>query len=242
MFGSAVWTFNIFDGIRDSSPRVLWLGMMQFHVRTLPKVPAVALKQFREEVPAGEADTAQIASTRGVWDAPAPNMDGGRADGDSTEMTHADLALESAWSAVDERTMDPYFYSRMRRQRSLAGNSVAPGLSRSATSNRSASFGRWGANGLTLQKKRRCRLSDPRGRVRIDFREVGVLESFINEHGKIIGRRKSALSAKAQRKVARCVKTARRMALLHPEPKPGLTLQEMEELAFEMGAEIPVSS
>jgi small subunit ribosomal protein S18 len=218
-------------------------AVMQFHVRTLPKVPAVALKQFREEVPAGEADTAQIASTRGVWDAPAPNMDGGRADGDGTDMTPADLALETAWSAVDERTMDPYLYSRMQRQRSLAGNYVISGLPRSATSARSASFERWGASGLTKQqKKRRCRLSDSRGRVRIDFREVGVLESFINEHGKIIGRRKSALSAKAQRKVARCVKAARRMALLHPEPKPGLTLQEMEDMAFEMGAEIPVSS
>jgi small subunit ribosomal protein S18 len=68
--------------------------------------------------------------------------------------------------------------------------------------------------------------------VRLDFREIGVLSSFLNEHGKIIGRKRSGLSAKAQRKVARAVKTARHMALLHPEPKPRLSVEEMRAMAL----------
>jgi small subunit ribosomal protein S18 len=200
-------------------------------------MPAEVLKQFREDVPASEAENARIASTRGIWDATDPKANS-VGDGGIAELSPADLAVQSAWSAVDERTMDPYYFARMRRQRAQTDGSRGAGQNRVGAGG--AALGRWGASGaLQPQRKRQCRLSDPRGRVRVDFREVGVIKEFLNDHGKIIGRRKSGLSAKAQRKMARCVKTARHMALLHPEPKPGLTLEEMEKMAIEMGAEMP---
>jgi small subunit ribosomal protein S18 len=159
-----------------------------------------------------------------------------RSDGDPLpeEVSMSDRAVEDAWSAVDERTMDPYYYSRMRRQ--SVGTSGRPGSGASSTSQTAAggrfSFGNPLLQQQTGRRKRQCRLSNERGRVNIDFREIGILSSFVNEHGKIIGRKRSGLSAKAQRKVSRAVKTARQMALLHPEPKPRLTPQEMQEMAL----------
>lgn len=128
------------------------------------------------------------------------------------------------WTAVDERTMDPFYYMRMRRQ-SMRGSAAAALVHNGPQ--RSGTLG---------NPQRRCRLTGPRGRVYVDFREVGTLREFLNDHGKIVPRRRTALSAKAQRKVARAVKTARQMALLHPEPRPGMTLEEMRELEKQMMA------
>lgn len=115
--------------------------------------------------------------------------------------------------------MDPTYLARMRRQAMLP---VAPAraVSASAPPRRDA--------------KPVCRISDARGRAKVDFREVAIVKEFLNDHGKILPKRKSGLRAKAQRKVSRAVKTARQMALIHPEPKPGLTVAEMQSIEREL--------
>lgn len=79
-------------------------------------------------------------------------------------------------------------------------------------------------------RKKTCPLKDERGRVKVDFRAVGTLSPYLSENAKILPKRKTGLSAKAQRKIARAVKTARTMALLHPEPKTVLSYEELVEL------------
>ena len=49
---------------------------------------------------------------------------------------------------------------------------------------------------------------------RLDYKDVETLKKFINPHGKIIPRRRTGLSAHAQRNLAEAVKRARFMALL----------------------------
>lgn len=182
-------------------------------------------------MPAKAANEAKALPTRVAWDPVTPD------GGDSEQQTASDAELEalvgaradaSAWRAVDERTMDPHYFARMQRQNrqqaGLRGGSVA-------ISSPAAGAGMHAVPGARSAAKRRCRLSDRRGRVSVDYREVGVLAEFLNDHGKVQDRRKSGLSAKAQRKVARAVKSARQMALLHPEPQPGLSLKEMDEMA-----------
>ena len=48
----------------------------------------------------------------------------------------------------------------------------------------------------------------------VDYRDIDILQKFINPHGRIIPRRKTGLSAKEQRNVARAIKRARYMALI----------------------------
>ncbi len=48
----------------------------------------------------------------------------------------------------------------------------------------------------------------------VDYKDVDTLRKFINERGKIVGRRITGLSAKQQRMVKRAIKRARNMALL----------------------------
>lgn len=130
-------------------------------------------------------------------------------DGESTaEIRGQDVA---EWTAVDERTMDPRIFVRMQRQ---AGRPVEYS---SPTSPHTTA-------------KRSCPLSDWRGRVDVDFRAVGKISTFLSDGGKILPRRKSGLSAKAQRKVSRAIKSARHMALLAPDPSAGPTLEELREM------------
>lgn len=49
---------------------------------------------------------------------------------------------------------------------------------------------------------------------RVDYKDVETLKKFINPHGKIMPRRRTGLSAAAQRNLAEAVKRARFMALL----------------------------
>lgn len=129
--------------------------------------------------------------------------------------------------------MDPYYFLRMQRQklrRSAAGDV--------ATGKMSAGVGT--QHLVTSRRRRHCPLSDGRGRVHVDCREVATLRQFIDEHGKILHRRKSRLSAKAQRKVSRAVKTARQMALLHPEPKPMSAVQELREMQENLGQDVAI--
>ena len=48
----------------------------------------------------------------------------------------------------------------------------------------------------------------------IDYKDLETLKKFLNPHGKIMSRRRTGLSAHAQRQLAQAVKRARFMALL----------------------------
>lgn len=49
----------------------------------------------------------------------------------------------------------------------------------------------------------------------IDYKNVGLLRAFVSEQGKLFSRRMSRLAAKQQRSLARAVKNARILAILH---------------------------
>jgi len=48
----------------------------------------------------------------------------------------------------------------------------------------------------------------------VDYKDVHVLRKFINPNGRIIGSKKTGVSAKMQRKLATAIKHARFMGLL----------------------------
>lgn len=48
----------------------------------------------------------------------------------------------------------------------------------------------------------------------VDYKDVAVLKRFINEEGKILGRRHTGTTAKEQRMIARAIRRAREIALL----------------------------
>lgn len=48
----------------------------------------------------------------------------------------------------------------------------------------------------------------------IDYKDVDILKKFINPNAKIMGKRKTGVSAKNQRKLANAIKRARFMGLL----------------------------
>lgn len=170
-------------------------------------IPDEVLKQFRKDFPPEEAAQSRPVQTFGIWEPLRSNPT-------STEVLDREKEHAQEWAAVDERTMDPIQFSKMQRQsftkpsQSTAFRSTTP---------------YW-------KPKTTCPLTDERGRVRVDFRAVGTLSTYLSEAAKILPKRKSGLRSKAQRKVARAVKTARTMALLHPEPKPKLTVEEMLEM------------
>jgi len=48
----------------------------------------------------------------------------------------------------------------------------------------------------------------------VDYKDVDLLRMFINPHGRVMGRKKTGLTAKQQRMVEEAVKRARFMGLL----------------------------
>ncbi len=48
----------------------------------------------------------------------------------------------------------------------------------------------------------------------IDYKDTAVLKQFINPHGRILGTKRTMVSAKNQRNLAMAIKRARFMALL----------------------------
>ncbi|MBM3272160.1 30S ribosomal protein S18 [Candidatus Kaiserbacteria bacterium] len=48
----------------------------------------------------------------------------------------------------------------------------------------------------------------------VDYKDTDLLRQFVNPHGRILGRRRSNLTAKQQRAVEAAIKRARFMALL----------------------------
>lgn len=50
--------------------------------------------------------------------------------------------------------------------------------------------------------------------IKIDWKSIDVLSKFVNPNGRILGKRKTSLSAKNQRALANAVKRARFMGLM----------------------------
>ncbi len=48
----------------------------------------------------------------------------------------------------------------------------------------------------------------------LDYKDIKLLQTFLSEHGKIVPRRMSGLSAKDQRKLTTAIKRARHLALV----------------------------
>lgn len=48
----------------------------------------------------------------------------------------------------------------------------------------------------------------------VDYKDVELLQNFINPHGRILSRKRTGISAKRQREVAQAIKRARFMGLL----------------------------
>lgn len=48
----------------------------------------------------------------------------------------------------------------------------------------------------------------------IDYKDIDIIKKFINPHGRILGKKKTGVCAKNQRKLANAIKLARFMALL----------------------------
>ncbi len=64
-----------------------------------------------------------------------------------------------------------------------------------------------------FRRKKTCPFSGPVG-IKIDYKDVKLLQRFITEKGKIIPSRISAVSVKHQRALAQAIKRARFLALL----------------------------
>lgn len=50
--------------------------------------------------------------------------------------------------------------------------------------------------------------------VHVDYKDIEVLKKFTNSHGRILGKNRTGLSSKNQRKVENAIKRARFMGLL----------------------------
>nr|YP_009397647.1 ribosomal protein S18 [Dipterosiphonia australica]ARW66833.1 ribosomal protein S18 [Dipterosiphonia australica] len=48
----------------------------------------------------------------------------------------------------------------------------------------------------------------------IDYKDIDLLRKFINDQGKILSRRSTGLNSKQQKKITKCIKKARLLALL----------------------------
>ncbi|MCM8781030.1 MAG: 30S ribosomal protein S18 [Candidatus Omnitrophica bacterium] len=66
---------------------------------------------------------------------------------------------------------------------------------------------------LVSRKKKFCRFCRDKN-IKIDYKEIKLLESFIKERGKIVSSRISGNCAKHQRRIAEAIKRARFLALL----------------------------
>ncbi|MDP1683137.1 MAG: 30S ribosomal protein S18 [Burkholderiales bacterium] len=65
-----------------------------------------------------------------------------------------------------------------------------------------------------FKRRKYCRFSSE-GIKEVDYKDVGLLEDFINENGKLIPARITGTKARFQRQLSVAVKRARFLALLH---------------------------
>lgn len=64
-----------------------------------------------------------------------------------------------------------------------------------------------------FRRRKSCPFSGPSG-IKIDYKDVRMLQRFISERGKIVPSRITAVSTKKQRELAKAIKRARFLALL----------------------------
>lgn len=65
----------------------------------------------------------------------------------------------------------------------------------------------------SFKRKKFCRFTAD-GSEGIDYKEIGVLRSYITENGKIVPSRITGTNARYQRQLAKAIKVARYLALL----------------------------
>ena len=66
---------------------------------------------------------------------------------------------------------------------------------------------------MAIRNKKICRFTQNKV-IYIDYKDVKLLQRFVNEQGRIIPKRITGTSAKYQREVSAAIKRARHMALL----------------------------
>lgn len=194
----------------NSYPFFLFIDTNKFQIRLLPRIPDEVLTHFRRELPADEANETRPVVTREVWDSIASGTP-------HDLLTEASVSA-SQWDAVDARTMSRSSLTRRARTQSYKhSNNVEKG-----SPSPEGAMLTMGTTPMRAKKKKKkpIVLRDVAGRINVDFRSVATLKMFLSETGKILPRRKSQLSAKSQRKLAKAVKIARRYALIDPAPKP----------------------
>lgn len=64
-----------------------------------------------------------------------------------------------------------------------------------------------------FNRRKRCKFCEDKIRY-IDYKNVSLLQQFVMEHGKLLGRRITGTCSKHQRQLERAVKNARIIALL----------------------------
>lgn len=181
-------------------------------------MPHEVLKHFRKEVPASELDGIRPVVTRSIWDPQSSEaMD---------TLVSESLPTNMVWDQVDARTMP---VSKLnRRSRLVTG--VNAQSSDGAHFKQDAHMASTQISRGVKIKQTKIVLRSNNGRIGVDVRALSTLNAFLSDTGKILPRRKSRVSAKSQKRLAKAVKTARHMALLHPEPK-GPTMDELLEMS-----------
>ena len=66
---------------------------------------------------------------------------------------------------------------------------------------------------MNTEKTNQCFFKQ-HGITEIDYKDVSILEKFINAHGRIMARKRTGVSADSQRKLAQAIKRARFLGLL----------------------------
>jgi small subunit ribosomal protein S18 len=64
-----------------------------------------------------------------------------------------------------------------------------------------------------FRRRKSCPFSGPNA-IKIDYKDVRMLQRFVSERGKMVPSRITAVSAKKQRELAKAIKRARYLALI----------------------------
>lgn len=56
--------------------------------------------------------------------------------------------------------------------------------------------------------------TEKREELHFDYKNIALLKEYLNPHARILSRKRTALSARSQRELAKAVKRARQMALI----------------------------
>ena len=139
----------------------------------------------------------------------------------SDEATPAEAQQEQEAENMDEEIKEPAAEETAVEVEAAPEAAPAPAPARAASPPR-PSRGAPPGRGPRQQDRRRGRFR-PRRKVcsfcvdkvtHIDYKQVDTLRRFVDDHGKIIPRRKTGTCAKHQRRLAQAVKLARHLALL----------------------------